>query len=110
MSLLRLGLHPRRYEGGKVPHRIALEGQLLPNQPHRVEGRHPGGREYAHRDASSTEESVPVAGGQCPVDLGCGFHHRLLSSSREVRSNRVRTPPASLDAGDMPTAEERSPQ
>ena len=106
---LRLGLHPGGYEGGKVPHRIALEGQILRNQPQRVQGRHPDGREGVVGNRVD-EELVPVAGGQCPVDLGCGLHHQLLSSAREVRSNRVRAAAASLDAGDMPTAEERSLQ
>jgi hypothetical protein len=56
------------------------------------------------------QEPIPIARGQCPVDLGCEFHHRLLSSTREVRSNRVAPAVASLEGGDIATAEERSPR
>jgi hypothetical protein len=39
---LRLGLHPRRHEGGEISLRIAVQEQLPGDQPHRVLGRHPG--------------------------------------------------------------------
>ena len=42
---LRLGLHPRRDEGREVAQRDAVEHELLAEQPHRVGGRHPGGRQ-----------------------------------------------------------------
>ena len=42
---LRLGLHPGGDEGRQVAPRVALEDQFLVDQPHRVERRHPAGRE-----------------------------------------------------------------
>ena len=37
---LRLGLHPRGDEGGEVALRVALHGEVLVEEPHRVVGRH----------------------------------------------------------------------
>ena len=38
---LRLGLHPGGHEGGQVAHRVALELELLADQPHGVQRPHP---------------------------------------------------------------------
>ena len=39
---LRLRLHPGRDEGGQVALRVALQGEVLPHEPHRVGRSHPG--------------------------------------------------------------------
>jgi hypothetical protein len=52
---LRLGLHPRRHEGGEVAERDAVQHELFPEQPHRVGGRHPGRRQPMIRRVAAQE-------------------------------------------------------
>ena len=69
---LRLRLHPRRHEGRQVAGRVALEREVLGDQPHRVLGGHPRLRERAGRhllDQEPVAEQLLV-GLEGPVDLG----------------------------------------
>jgi hypothetical protein len=66
---LRLGLHPRRDERREVPGRVALEREVLRDEPHGIDGRHPGigervARHLAGREAVAEQHGVGVGVGR----------------------------------------------
>ena len=73
---LRLRLHPRRHERRQVAHRDAVEHQLLPDQPHRVDRPHPVlGQLVVGRRLE-----------QEPIAVACGERVELLDQRRLVGS------------------------
>ena len=56
---LRLGLHPGGDEGRQVAVRVALQGEFLVDQAHRVQGRHAAGGKVA-RGGVFGEEAIAV--------------------------------------------------
>ena len=64
---LRLGLHPGRHERRQVARRVALEGEVLADQPHRVDGGHARVRELPGRHLLGGEAVAEQGGVVRPV-------------------------------------------
>ena len=79
---LRLGLHPGGHEGREVVLRIAVQGQLLPDQAHRVQPRH-AARGKLVLGHLLGEEAVAVTAGQ-------GVCARCLLGHAPIKSGHAR--------------------